>query len=173
MIKKILVMMIMAVAGIAAANAALPLDKYTISRSELPKEAQKMLDEHFPKARVSMIRVDKHLLRKTDYDVKLTNGTKIEFSNKGKWTSVEVKKGSVPASLVHKTIQRHLQRNFADNEVRVIRKKVSGYEIRLCDGSELKYDLLGIFKSKKKADEVPAVDNDTESDPETAADDAA
>ena len=42
-----------------------------------------MLGEHFPKAKVSMIKVDRHLLKKTDYDVRLTNGTKIEFTNKG------------------------------------------------------------------------------------------
>ena len=49
-----------------------------------------MLDEYFPKAKVNMIKVDRHLLKKTDYDVKLTNGTKIEFSNKGR-TNVDCK----------------------------------------------------------------------------------
>ncbi|MDE6339349.1 MAG: PepSY-like domain-containing protein, partial [Muribaculaceae bacterium] len=66
-------------------------DKYTINRSELPEKAQQFLTEHFPKAKVGMIKVDKHLLKKTDYDVKLVNGTKIEFSNSGKWTSVDCK----------------------------------------------------------------------------------
>ena len=63
-----------------------------------------MLDEHFPKAKVSMIKVDKHLLKKTDYDVKLTNGTKIEFSNKGSWTSVNCGKREVPEALVPGTV---------------------------------------------------------------------
>ena len=42
-----------------------------------------MLDEHFPKKKVSMVKTDKHLLRKSDYDVKLTDGTKIEFNRQG------------------------------------------------------------------------------------------
>ena len=50
-------------------------DKYTIDRDELPQPAQEFLNEHFPKAKVSMIKVDKHLLKKTDYVVKLTNGS--------------------------------------------------------------------------------------------------
>ena len=67
------------------------IDKYTINRENLPEEALEMLDEYFPKAKVSMIKVDRHLLKKTDYDVKLVNGTKIEFSNAGKWQSVDCK----------------------------------------------------------------------------------
>ncbi|MDE6466279.1 MAG: hypothetical protein K2L44_06200, partial [Duncaniella sp.] len=45
-------------------------DKYTLKRENLPQQAREMLDEYFPKAKVAMIKVDKHLLKKTDYDVK-------------------------------------------------------------------------------------------------------
>ena len=86
--RKIVVIMAVLM-GVVSASAALPFDKYSINRKDLPDAAKEMLDEYFPKAKVSMIKVDKHLLKKTDYDVKLTNGTKIEFSNKGKWASVD------------------------------------------------------------------------------------
>ena len=62
------------------------IDSYVISRDNLPEEA---LDKYFPKAKVSLIKIDRHLLKKADYDVRLTNGTTIEFSNKGKWNSVD------------------------------------------------------------------------------------
>lgn len=88
--------------GALSASAIIPFDKYSINREDLPVTAQEMLNEHFPKAKVSMIKVDRHLLKKADYDVKLTNGTKIEFNNKGKWTLVDCKKKSVPEV----TIQR-------------------------------------------------------------------
>lgn len=93
------------------ASAALPIDSYTIKRDKLPEAAREMLDKHFPKAKISMIRVDRHLLRKTDYDVKLTNGTKIEFDNKGNWTSIDCKKREVPTDLVNKTVKRHVTNN--------------------------------------------------------------
>lgn len=83
MSRKILVIITL-ILGVILASAALPFDKYSINRKDLPEEAQQMLDEHFPKAKVSMVKVDRHLLKKTDYDVRLTNGTKIEFSNKGR-----------------------------------------------------------------------------------------
>ena len=76
--KKIILTLLLIVAGFGAANA----DKYTIDRSQLPESAQEFLTKYFPKSKVGMIKVDRHLLKKTDYDVKLVNGTKIEF-NKG------------------------------------------------------------------------------------------
>lgn len=167
MVKKIVIMIAAIVAFTFSASAALPFDKYTIKRSELPQEAQTMLSEHFPKAKISMIKVDRHLLKKTDYDVRLTNGTKIEFSNKGKWTSVEVKKGSVPEALLHKTIRNHVSRTFADLEVRKVVKKLSGYDIRLSDNSEHRYDLLGIYKGAKTVSEIEAESTDTDSPEET------
>lgn len=144
--KKIITVLILAIASVATAVAALPFDKYTIKRDELPAEAREMLDEHFPKAKISMIKVDRHLLKKTDYDVRLTNGTKIKFSNKGKWTSIEMGKGEVPEKLLHSTIRRHLDKNYSGLKVRGISKKIAGYEITLSDNTLLRYDLLGTFK---------------------------
>ena len=171
--KKFLFLLAVIIAGTASAMA-LPLDKYTISRKELPAEAIKTLDTHFPKAKISMIKVDRHLLKKTDYDVKLTNGTKIEFSNKGKWTSVECKKGEVPASLLLKAITRHVAKNHPDAKIRKVKKKVSGYEISLSDNNELKYDLLGTFKGhiSKGKDDNDSEDEATD-DPQTLSDDCA
>lgn len=127
-------------------------DKYTIDRDELPQPAQEFLNEHFPKAKVSMIKVDKHLLKKTDYDVKLTNGTKIEFNNSGKWTSVDCKTKEVPQKLILKAIRNYVSKNFPQTFITSIEKKTSGYEIELNDGVELKFNPLGGFKSMKMDD---------------------
>ena len=133
--------LLMAVVFAGAARA----DKYTLDRSNLPQEAQEMLTTYFPKGKVAMIKVDRHLLKKTDYDVKLVNGTKIEFSNKGKWTSVDCKTREVPEGLVMKPIRNYVKKNFADEKIVKIKKKSSGYEVTLDDGVELKFNLLGGF----------------------------
>ncbi len=138
------------------ASAALPIDSYTIKRDKLPEAAREMLDKHFPKAKISMIRVDRHLLRKTDYDVKLTNGTKIEFDNKGNWTSIDCKKREVPTDLVNKTVKRHVTKNYSKAKIVSIRKKLSGYVIGLSDSKTLKYDLFGTFKGEVDAKEKQA-----------------
>ncbi len=104
--KKKLMTLLLA-AGVATSSWAF-IDSYTIKREQLPQEAQEMLQEYFPKAKVSNIKIDRHLLKKTDYDVKLTDGTVIEFANSGKWTSVQRKRGAVPEDLIPKSIRKYM-----------------------------------------------------------------
>ncbi len=138
----------MALSSITA-TFAFPADKYTLSREELPEAAREMLDKYFPKAKIGMIKIDKHLLKKTDYDVRLVDGTTIEFNNKGIWTSVTSKKDQVPDGLIIKKIRTHVAKNYNGAKIVSILKKVSGYEIGLSDDLMLNYDLLGSFKGVK------------------------
>lgn len=149
--KKILSLLILFLIGVSSSFAI--FDKYTLDRDHLPQEAQNMLTQYFPKAKIGMIKVDKHLLKKTDYDVKLVNGTIIEFSNKGKWTLVDCKKKALPDGLVPNTIQRYVKKNFPSLTINKIQKKASGYRIGLSDGVELKFDLLGIYKGVETIDD--------------------
>lgn len=145
MLRKIIIMIVMMV-GTISVFGALPFDKYSINRDDLPEAAKEMLDEYFPKAKVSMIKVDRHLLKKTDYDVKLTNGTKIEFSNKGKWTNVDCKKKSVPESLVPKAIRNSVAKKYAGEKIVRISRSSLYYTVGLSNDRNLKYDRLGIFQ---------------------------
>lgn len=151
-----LIVMIALMLGIISASAELPFDKYTIKREELPEAAQEMLAKHFPKAKVSMIKVDRHLLKRTDYDVKLTNGTKIEFSSKGRWTSVDCKNKSVPESLVSKAIRNSVAKKYPGEKIVRISRSSLYYTIGLSNGKELKYDLLGIFQGELTREEAAA-----------------
>ena len=146
--KKFLLLFVMGFATVALARA----DKYTIDRDALPETAQTMLKEYFPKAKVGMIKVDRHLLKKTDYDVRLINGTTIEFNNAGKGTSVNCKTREVPEGLIPRAIRNHVSKNYKDVKIVSIKKKSSGYEIGLSDGVMLKYGLLGQFKGIKLED---------------------
>lgn len=142
--KKFIILMVMLITGVLSSYAV--FDKYTINREELPEAAQEMLSKYFPKAKIGMIKVDKHLLKKTDYDVKLVNGTKIEFNNSGKWTSVNCGTRALPDNLVPKTITKYISKNFDDVKTVSIKKTSSHYEIGLSDGVLLKFNLLGQYK---------------------------
>lgn len=128
------------------------LDKYSIDRADLPAAARDFLELHFPKAKIGMIKVDKHLLKKTDYDVKLVNGTKIEFNNAGKWTSVDCKKSAVPEKIIPAAISRYVKKNCPDVKIVKIEKSATKYEVELSDDVELTFNLLGQFKSMKMND---------------------
>lgn len=148
--KKLLLTLVTLLMTVTAANAF--IDSYTLNREKLPEEAREMLTEHFPKAKVSMIKVDRHLLKKTDYDVKLTNGTKIEFSNKGKWKSVDCGKKELPETLVPKTVRNYVSKNFSDLKIVSIKKRNAGYDIGLSDGVSHRFNLLGQYKGTNTAD---------------------
>ena len=122
-------------------------DKYTIDRENLPEPAREFLTTYFPKGKVAMIKVDRHLPKKTDYDVKMVDGTKIEFSNAGKWKSVEMKgdKG-VPEAIIPKSIRNYVAKNYAGEKVTEIEKKSSCYEAELSAGIKLRFSLLGSFQ---------------------------
>lgn len=121
-------------------------DKYSIDRNDLPQAAQDFLTEYFPKAKIGMVKTDKHLLKKTDYDVRLVNGTKIEFSNAGKWTSVDCKNSAVPDGIIPKAIRNYVNKNFSGVKITSIRKTATKYEAGLSDGVTLEFNLLGQFK---------------------------
>ncbi|MDE6227221.1 MAG: PepSY-like domain-containing protein [Muribaculaceae bacterium] len=152
MIRRILLTLLIVMVSYGVSYAI--FDKYTIDREQLPASAIEMLDEHFPKQKISMIKIDKHLLKKTDYDVKLLNGTKIEFSNAGKWTSVDCGKKAVPEGLVHKKILSYVSDNYEGTKIVRVAKSLSGYEIGLCNGKTLNFNLLYQFKGEAQSDEI-------------------
>ena len=144
--KKLLVAFFVLTVSFIAFDANAFIDSYTISRDKLPQEAREMLDLHFPKAKVSMIKVDRHLLKKTDYDVKLTNGVTVEFSNKGQWKSVSSSKKAIPEDLVPAPIRKYVSKNHADLHITGIAKRNAGYDITLSDGSQHRFNLLHQYK---------------------------
>lgn len=139
--KKYILLIIAIIASVSSVYA----DKYSINREDLPEAARNFLTEYFPKTKVGMVKTDKHLLRKTDYDVKLVNGTKIEFNNAGKWTTVDCKTREVPAGIIPKAIRTYVSKNFSDVIIVKIEKKHNKYEVTLSDDVELTFNLLGQF----------------------------
>ena len=145
--KKILSLLVALV--FTATSAFAFIDSYTVSRKDLPEDAQEMLSKYFPKAKVSLIKVDRHLLKKTDYDVRLTNGTTVEFTNKGKWTSVTSKSKALPDDLIPAAIRKYVAKNYSDVKIVSIHKRNAGYDIGLSDEITLRFNLLGQFKGVK------------------------
>lgn len=152
--RKIIVVMAMVLLMVLSLSAKLPLDKYSVNRKDLPEAAREMLDEYFPKAKVSMVKVDRHFLKRTDYDVKLTNGTKIEFSNKGQWTHVDCKKRNVPEALVPDAIRNSVSKKYSGEKIVRISRSTLYYTVGLANGKELKYDKLGIFQGELSRQEA-------------------
>lgn len=88
------------------------------------------------------------------YEVKMVDGSELDFDAKGQWTEVKCPNGVVPEAIVPKQIQEFVAMNHPDQQVMGIERKGhdgrEGYEVWLKNGSELDFDrdfrLVGLDK---------------------------
>ncbi len=129
--------MFLALICIAAINiAATPGDK-------LPESARKYLSKIFPNETVTKVKVDKELSGNT-YDAYLSNGAKVEFDKNGVWDEVECKRG-LPDVALPERIKGYLTKKHPGVDAIKISRDTRGYEVKLRNGRELKFDLLSNF----------------------------
>ena len=84
--KKILLILVAIFSvGVLAASAD---NEKLINKSKLPAQAQKFLDKHFADIDIVYAKEECNILL-SSYEVRLANGAKIEFSNKGNWEEVD------------------------------------------------------------------------------------
>ena len=111
-----------------------------IQVSELPQKAQQFIKKHFADQSVAMAKMETEFMDKS-YDVIFTNGDKVEFDKKGKWTSVDCKHTQVPAEVIPVDVQKYVTRNYPD--AKILKIEVTdrkGYEIDLSNGFDIEFD---------------------------------
>ncbi|MCP2029451.1 hypothetical protein L1276_004638 [Flavobacterium sp. HSC-32F16] len=118
--------------------------KTVIKKEALPANAQTFLKTHFGSKKPSYILEDKEILS-TEYKVQFDNQLEIEFDKKGNWKEVDGKNSKIPKSIVPKKIASYLKENFPKEKVTKIEIETYGYETKLTNGLELKFNLKGDF----------------------------
>lgn len=118
--------------------------KTVIKKEALPANAQTFLKTHFGSKKPSYILEDKEILS-TEYKVKFDNEIEIEFDKKGNWKEVDGKNTKIPKSIVPKKIASYIKTNFPKENVIKIELESSGYETKLSNGLELKFNLKEDF----------------------------
>ena len=122
------------------AVAAVAHDKM-IPYTELPHKAQTFIESNFD--RNSVVSVTEENDRRTEYEVRMADGTKVEFDANGIWKKVSVAHGAVPAALVPEAIAKLLATNYPNAKIVQLEKRGSGYEIELSDDREMLFDASG------------------------------
>ena len=122
------------------AVAAMAHDKM-IPYAELPQKAQTFIESNFD--RNSVVSVTEENDRRTEYEVRMSDGTKVEFDGNGIWKQVSVVHGAVPAALVPETIAKLLATNYPNAKIVQLEKRGSGYQIELSDDREMLFDASG------------------------------
>lgn len=111
----------------------------SISVKELPTMAQTFIRTHFAGKQVSLVLKDRDGLR-VNYDVMLSDGTKLEFDKKGGWTEIDCKPSAVPAALVPADIANYVKENHPDVRIVQIERYRRGYEIDLSNGLDIRFN---------------------------------
>ena len=135
--KKILLTLV-AIFSIGVISATANNDK-VINKSQLPASAQQFINEHFAGIDITYAKEECNFFFNS-YEVRLADGTKIEFNSKGVWDEVECRFGEVPAAIIPQARKDYINKNYHDAKVIYIEKDRNDYEVKLSNRLELKFD---------------------------------
>ena len=113
---------------------------YTTDTLQLPVVARQFIAKHFAGVGVSHIKIEKEFWEGNQYDVILTNGFELDFNDKGEWKEIDGQRVAVPESVLPVKIQEYVQQNFPGISVISIEKERDGFDIKLSDKRELKFN---------------------------------
>ena len=111
--------------------------KRVIDPEKLPKVATELIQKHWPSCVIDLAYIDGR-----EYEVLLSDGTIIEFNNKGIWKEAKCTDG-LPVTLVPGNITRYVVERFPKQLIIKCEKMRGGYEVELTNGLELQFDLQG------------------------------
>ena len=134
--KKILLTVVVAFLSISFAYAC---DDVPITVEQLPQKAQQFLKSYFPQVEVSFAKKESDIIG-NDYDVVLTDGSKMEFSSNGEWKSVECKGRAVPADIVPNQIKQYVAKSYPNTKITKIDRDRRDYEVTLSNRLELTFN---------------------------------
>lgn len=115
----------------------------------LPSKANSFLSTSFKFKGAKIVKLSKVTdnLTKKEFEVILDNGIKIEFNKDGNLVEIEAVKddGTIPSELVPKDILDYVSEHYPGPGINSIEIEEDGYEIELTDGTDLDFDLEGVF----------------------------
>ena len=118
-------------------------DEKEIGYAELPVQAQQFVKQYFPTATYTYVEKEKDN-GKWEYEATLSDGTKIDFNNKGEWKSVDCKFSALPSGIIPDVIAADIAQRYPSQQPYKIEKEIGGYEIDIL-GYDLYYSSAGKF----------------------------
>ena len=117
-------------------------DDKIIPVEQLPAPAKTFVKKYFPQATIEYATKDTEFMG-TTYEVRLSDGTEVDFDKKGNWDNVDCKTKAVPASLVPAAIAQYVKAHYPSTVIVKIDKERGGYEIELSNDLDLKFNSKG------------------------------
>lgn len=125
-------------------------DSTTQQPQDMPEEITAFVKEHFPNATIAQVKTENDA-KGMEYDLTLNDSTEIDFDADKQWDKVECKTGAVPEKIVPQAIATYAKDNYQGQAITEIDKNdKGGFEIKLANGVELKFDEAGRFLTVNK-----------------------
>lgn len=118
---------------------------YTTDTLQLPVAARQFINTHFSGVGISHIKIEKEFWEGNQYDVILTNGFDLDFDKNGEWKEIDGHRNALPVTVIPEKMAVYLNKNFPGFSVISIEKGREGYEVKLSDGRELKFNREQLF----------------------------
>lgn len=114
-----------------------------LAPDQYPKLITNYVTSHFQKNKIVSIKKDKEFT-KTDYEVKLDNGTELKFDKKFNITDIE-SNSELPTSVIPQKIRTHVASTYPHNKITDWEKERNRQKIKLDNKLELLFDSKGNF----------------------------
>ncbi|WP_159637281.1 PepSY-like domain-containing protein [Sphingobacterium composti Ten et al. 2007 non Yoo et al. 2007] len=116
-----------------------------IDLGQLPKQAQNFIKTYSSKLSVAYVKLEDELFSKKSYEVKMNDGSEFEFDKNGEWKEIDMKRKSIPLSLIPQAIKEYVEKSFPKNNIVKLSRRSSKYEIELSNGLDLVFNSKGKF----------------------------
>lgn len=110
-----------------------------IEFASLPANAQQFIATHFAGEKVSYSTVESGLTSNS-YEVRLDDGTKVEFNGSGDWKEVERRGTAIPAAIVPKPIADYVKAHYPSAHITKIERNRRSTDVDLSNGLEITFD---------------------------------
>ena len=110
-------------------------EEVKINENRLPETARTFIRQNFPHTTILSAEKEKEDGVK-QYNVRLADGTEIEFDAKGNWKSIECEFSVLPEAALLPTISEYIAENYPGSKAYKIDKKYGGYEVEIIDVTE-------------------------------------
>lgn len=126
------------VLSLVAVSAFASCDEKIVTYDQLPFAAKSFVKAYFPDETVSYVTKDDDLIR-PDYEVLLSDGTKLEFTNSGELKKVSSKDG-IPVDIVPEAIRNYVNVRYPGTGFVEYEIGKRTYEVTLTNRLEFKFN---------------------------------
>lgn len=127
------------IAAITLFSVAALADDRPVSPEQLPSAAIAFLNQYFPDTKITYATKDDDLIR-PDFNVGLSDGTRVHFSNGGKLEEIENPTSGVPGAIIPVQIAEYVKNHYPDVLVKEYEVGRRTYDVKLSNRLELKFN---------------------------------